>query len=300
MPVVRGWVVVLMALAMSLEAQAHSVFDGDQQERLAATLSGVVLLAFWMSYAWGCRLRRASPWRQACFHLTAVLAMAALLGPLDEWAKTSSTAHMVQHMTLMVVIAPLWVIARPLPQLAAATGRAGAALWRPMLRLTRHPLTVTYLHAAVIWAWHMPLFYMLAVRNPWWHVIEHACFLVSAGVFWWVILRSSGRQLPRAFLALLLTLMHTGFLGAILTFARTPLYGEARDLADQQLAGLVMWVLGAVPYLIASTWLGARWFVEIQRRTNDADAVRGSPRLPDSRSMCETVHSSPAADVKLR
>jgi putative membrane protein len=281
MPLGLRSALLLLALAISLDAQAHSVFDGDRQERFAATLSGMVLLAFWASYALGCRLRRAALWCQICFHLTTVLAMAALLGPLDDWAKTSTAAHMVQHMTLMVVIAPLWVIARPLPQLAAATGRIGAALWRPLLRLSRHPLTVTWLHAAVIWVWHMPFFYMLAVRNPWWHVIEHACFLVSAGAFWWVLLRSSGRQLPWAFLALLLTLMHTGFLGAILTFARAPLYGEARDLADQQLAGLVMWVLGAVPYLIASAWLGVRWFAEMQRRMQEADGVPASAR--DSR-----------------
>jgi len=60
--------------------------------------------------------------------------------------------------------------------------------------------------------------------------------------------------------------MHTGFLGAVLTFAGTPLYDEARSLPDQQLAGLIMWVPGAIPYLLASAWVGHRWDQQLHRR----------------------------------
>ena len=267
-----AWPTLLLALPAN-PAWAHSVFDGDTQERLAAGLSALLLGTIWLLYVLGSRRKPALRWQAVCFHATSVLAAIALLGPLDDWAKTSTTAHMVQHMALMVVIAPLWVISHPLPQIAAASGRAGALIWRPMLRLTRHPLATTYLHAAAIWIWHMPWFYMLAVRNPWWHVFEHACFLVTAGLFWWVVLRSPSRLLAMALLALLLTLMHTGFLGAILTFANEPIYDESRSLADQQLAGLVMWVVGAVPYLLASAWLGHRWLLRLKRQMleqNDA------------------------------
>lgn len=61
------------------------------------------------------------------------------------------------------------------------------------------------------------------------------------------LLAGAAKRAPWALLALLFTLMHTGFLGAVLTFAESPLYGEARSLADQQLAGLIMWVVGSVP-----------------------------------------------------
>ena len=104
--------------------------------------------------------------RAGMFHATAFVCALALFGPLDGWAKTSTAADMVQHMLLMMVVAPLWV---------------------------------------------------------------------------------------------LFTLMHTGILGAILTFADAPMYGEARDLGDQQLAGLIMWVVGGVPYLLASGWIAHRW-----------------------------------------
>jgi cytochrome c oxidase assembly factor CtaG len=146
-----------------------------------------------------------------------------------------------------------------------------------MLCLSRHPLLAAYLHGAVIWFWHTPHFYMLAVRNPWWHIVEHACFLVTAGLFWWALLNANTRRLPWALLALLLTLMHTGILGALLTFARAPLYGEVRDLADQQLAGLIMWVLGAIPYIGASAWLGHRWYRQILRRIGGAPELARGP-----------------------
>ncbi len=260
--------IVLCALLLpaSRPATAHNPLTSEGQEQLAGWLTAVLLLVFWGLYIWGARRHRPAAWRQCVFHGTAVLAVLTLLGPLDDWAKTSTAAHMVQHMLLMVVIAPLWVLARPLPALSAVTGAAGRALWNPLLALTRHPILCAWIHGAAIWFWHMPLFYMLAVENPWWHAVEHGFFIGTAGLFWWSVLRSSHRNAPWAMLALLLTLMHTGFLGAILTFANEPLYGEARDLQDQQLAGLIMWVLGAIPYLLASAWATHRWYGQLMRR----------------------------------
>jgi cytochrome c oxidase assembly factor CtaG len=170
---------------------------------------------------------------------------------------------MIQHMVLIVVIAPLGVLTRPLPQLVAGGLRAFLPLWRPVLRLVRQPMLTAYLHGFAIWVWHLPWFYMLAVESPGWHTFEHICFLATAGLFWWAVLRSSSRNLPTAALALLFTLMHTGFLGAILTFSRVQLYDESRTLADQQLAGLIMWVAGAFPYLLGISWLARRWYQRI-------------------------------------
>jgi cytochrome c oxidase assembly factor CtaG len=190
----------------------------------------------------------------------------AVLGPLDQWAQNSASAHMSQHMLFMVVIAPLWVLSGPLPQLAAATGRGGALVWGPLLRFTRHPMLAAWLHGLVIWFWHTPRFYLLALEHPWWHVLEHALFLATAGLFWWAVLRQGRGRTHWALFALLLTLMHTGFLGAVLTFARAPLYGSAGSLPDQQLAGLIMWVPGAIPYLLAAAWVGYRGYRQLRRQ----------------------------------
>jgi putative membrane protein len=269
-------------------AFAHSPFSGEAQEQLTAILTAIVLALFWGVYLRGAWLRPPGLARWVTFNLTAVLAVLALLGPLDDWAKASTAAHMTQHMMLMVVIAPLWVLCRPLAQIVAGGGRPAAAFWMPMLRLSSRPMWAAYLHGFMIWFWHLPYFYMLAVENPWWHAIEHACFLVSAGIFWWAILRFGKLGAGWALLALLLTLMHTGFLGAVLTFAQAPLYGEARDLEDQQLAGLIMWVLAAIPYMAASAWIGHRWFRQLDsgvrpvhgRPNSSLRPLRRGPSVP--------------------
>lgn len=250
----------LLLLGYSAPALAHDLLSGGTHERLAGLCTALLLLAFWGSYAVGSHRHPPGALRAAIFHGTMVFAVLVLMGPLDEWAKTGSAAHMTQHMLLMAVIAPLWVLSRPLPQIAAGSGRIGATIWRPLLKLTRHPLWAVNLHGAIVWFWHLPLFYMVATASPWWHALEHACFLISAAVFWWAVLRASSARTPWALLALLLILMYTGFLGAVLTFAGTPLYAEARSLQDQQLAGLVMWVPGAMPYLAAAAWLSWRWY----------------------------------------
>lgn len=250
-------------------AFAHNPITSRGDGQIPALLTLLMLLAFWLFYLLGVRRKRPATHQIFLFHTAAILCGFAVLGPLDDWAKTSSAAHMAQHMLLMVVIAPLWVLSRPLAQIIAGTGRLWAWLWRPMLRLTRYPLATAYIHGAIIWFWHMPYFYMVAVENVWWHAVEHVCFIVTAGIFWWAILRSRRQNTHWALLALLFTLMHTGFLGALLTFASTPLYGEARSLGDQQLAGLIMWVVGGVPYLTAAAWVGNSWYRQLQQRMDD-------------------------------
>ncbi|MDO8906924.1 MAG: cytochrome c oxidase assembly protein [Pseudohongiella sp.] len=253
-------VVAIALLVISNDALAHNPFSGSIEQRIAGSISALLLLSFWWVYVRGSN--RVSPGfnQELGFYLICVICGITILGPLDELASNSTAAHMSQHMLLIVVIAPLWVLTRPLPQLVAGGLRLMLPFWKPLLRLVRQPMTTAYLHGAAIWIWHIPWFYMLAVESPGWHTFEHACFLVTAGLFWWAVLRCSSRNLPTAALALLFTLMHTGFLGAILTFARLPLYDESRTLADQQLAGLIMWVAGAFPYLLGISWLARRWY----------------------------------------
>jgi putative membrane protein len=253
-------------LIVSAPAIAHSPLEGDTQERLAASLTAALLGIFWLLFVVGARRIPPERWRAVLFHAVAAGCAFTLLGPFDDWAKTGIAPHMAQHMLLMAVIAPLWVLSRPLPQLITAAPGLYRVLWGPLFSLVRHPLTCAWLHAAAIWFWHTPRFYMMAVEDPWWHALQHASFLLTAGLFWWSVLQGAARRAPWSLLALLFTLMHTGFLAAVLTFAREPLYGEARDLADQQLAGLIMWVPGALPYLLAATWVTYLWYQRLIRR----------------------------------
>ena len=186
-----------------------------------------------------------------------LLTVVAVFGPLDRWAETHSGVHMVQHLLLIVVVAPLGALASPLPQWRAATPHRWRRYWNALAACGRSPLAAAILHAAAIWIWHAPRPYLLALGNPWWHWAEHASFVATGWLFWWAVLHARRERLPQALLALLMTLIHTGLLGALLSFARVPLYAEA-DLHNQQLAGLVMWVPGALFYLAAAVWLAHR------------------------------------------
>lgn len=245
----------LAALAWPMAAQAHgSVFSGDTAHAPIWLSQGLFTFA-WFSYAWGARRRRPPPGRRLAFHASMLVAGVALFGPFDEGAARSTAMHMVQHMLLMVVVAPLAVIARPLAQWRAALGPVADTVWRALSQLSRRPMACALLHAAALWGWHAPGPYMTAVMHTGWHVVEHASFLFTGWLFWWSVLRPGRAQVLQAALALLFTLTHTGLLGAVLTFAREPLYWrESRALWDQQLAGLVMWIPGGMAYLLAAVW----------------------------------------------
>lgn len=249
-------------------ASAHGLLEGHLRlaERLPLLLAALLLGAAWLLYLIGCRRVPAHGREALWLHLAMLVALLAVFGPLDDWAETSTSLHMLQHMLFIIVIAPLWALARPLPQWRAAAGRWLQPLYHGVLRCGRYPLALAVLHGAVIWAWHSPQLYRLALEDPWWHAIEHACFLLSAWLLWWSCLRANPRQVPQALMAILLTLMHTGLLGALLTFGNRPFYGESRELADQQLAGLLMWVPGGLVYLAGAAWITWRWLTRIWRR----------------------------------
>lgn len=268
MPVMLPVLFLALLLGWATPAVAHGLFDGHLAERSPVLLSALLLLGAWLLYGLGARRVRPHRGERWWMHGAMLIALYAVFGPLDEWAETSTSLHMTQHMLFMLVIAPMWVLARPLPQWQAMLGRRVQPLWRPLLRCLRYPVPLAMLHGALIWIWHSPSLYLLALENLWWHMVEHACFLLSAWLFWWSALRASPARMPQALMALLLTLMHTGLLGALLTFANQSFYGDWRDVADQQLAGLIMWVPGGLVYLGAAAWIGWRW---LERRARQAD-----------------------------
>lgn len=271
MPVIAGIALLLMAHP----AAAHGLLDSHLGERLPLIISALLLGTAWLLYGLGARRVRAHGREALWMHLAMAIAVLAVFGPLDAWAETSPSWHMFQHMLFMLAIAPLWALARPLPQWRAACGPLLQPLWRGLLRLGRYPVPLALLHGALIWIWHTPALYLLALENLWWHMLEHASFLFSAWLFWWACLRAPPQQVPQALMALLLTLMHTGLLGALLTFGSSSFYGEHRDIADQQLAGLLMWVPGGLVYLAGAGWIAWRWLGRSWRRTT-------RPFVPDT------------------
>src|SRR2546425_3358681 len=189
--------------------------------------------------------------------------LCALASPFEALTHRWLAAHMVQHLLLMVVVAPfLWMGAPVAPLfvglprsirrmvLASARSRMGRRLTRGLL----HPSVGWVAFALSFWGWHVPALYDLALESDLWHHVEHACFLVSALLFWRpVILAWPARMtwprwtmIPYLGLAMFQSLP----LAAILTFSDRVIYAGYSSLEDQALAGVIMWVPGSLPLLL--------------------------------------------------
>lgn len=221
------------------------------------------------------RSRRLPPSpRTLCFLAGWAVLTAALVGPLEHWAHTSLTGHMSQHMILILLAPPLLVLARPLPVLLRGMPAGIARLLQPLAgrlygRSAGSGLAAFLAHGLTIWIWHLPGPYQLALASQPIHDLEHAMFLFTSLWFWWTLLvpaRQGGGDFGPACLWAVLTVMHTGMLGALLTFAPALLYpahpggwSGLSPLEDQQLAGLVMWVPGGIGYTVAALTLCMFW-----------------------------------------
>lgn len=211
--------------------------------------------------------------RTLAFFSAVLLLVLALVWPLDAWSGLSFAAHMGQHMVLLALAPPLLVLARPgamvLRGLPQALQRAVLAPRRwPLAALSRRGANsigaTGLLHAAVLWGWHVPAAFELALRNEAVHWLEHVTLLASGMLYWRALLRARGGAAGWALASMLSTLLHTGVLGALLTLAPRPLYpsyavqhGVQAALADQQLAGLIMWVPMGTVYLVAALAVAA-------------------------------------------
>jgi len=210
----------------------------------------------------------------------------ALLSPLDGLSDVLFSAHMGQHELLMLVAAPLLVMGKPwltaawaLPDRWRAPFLAAgqAPVVRGPFRAVTAPAVILVLHAAALWIWHVPGLFQGAMRHEGVHALQHACFFLTAALFWWALV--SGRYgrggYGAGLLFVFITSMHSGILGALITFGRRlwyPLYdARARaagldPLRDQQLAGLLMWIPAGVILLVLGLALMAAWLGEAERR----------------------------------
>ena len=211
------------------------------------------------------------------FALGWVVLAAALVTPLHAAGERSFAAHMLEHELLMLAAAPLLVLSRPLgvalwafpPGLRQGLAAGGSALLGGAWRLLTAPVVATLLQAAVLWLWHAPRLFDLALAHPGWHVLQHLCFLISALLFWWAVLHGRGsHRLGVAVGCLFFTATVSGALGALMAFSNSPWYAgyaasglDAFGLTpaeDQQLAGVLMWVPGGLVHAGAGLVLLAR------------------------------------------
>jgi cytochrome c2 len=139
------------------------------------------------------------------------------------------------------------------------------------------PLSVFLIQASALWLWHIPSWYEAALHNDLIHALEHICFVLAGSLFWWAMVNGrygrSGYGL--GVLYVFLTAIHSSALGALVAVAPSVWYGEyARQaavwridaLADQQLAGLLMWIPAGVIFIVFGLALLAAWLGESERR----------------------------------
>jgi cytochrome c oxidase assembly factor CtaG len=209
----------------------------------------------------------------------------ALVSPLHEAGTRVFTLHMIEHELLMLVASPLMVAARPAGALLWGLPRAwrGYAGWL----LQRGPVkaawrgaselwSATALHAVVLWVWHAPVLFHDVLENEDVHIAQHVSFIVSGLIFWSAIFRCMrAHKEGAAILALFVSSLQAGFLGALMTMSKTLWYPFAPDPfpvcgltrgEDQALAGLVMWIPGCSVYVVVALIIMARWLALLGAR----------------------------------
>lgn len=225
-------------------------------------------------------------WQAAAFFAGWAVLTLSLVWPLDAFAEWSLAAHMAQHMLLMAAAPPLLLAGLAGPTcLAALPAGAARRVMRPLRRLMTAsaarflmlPAVAMAVQAAVMWGWHLPAAMDAAAHSDLVHDAMHLSFLLVGLLFWAALLRSLRQDAGPggAIIAIVGTMMQMGFLGALLTFAdraRYPYYFDRvphldlTPLEDQQLAGLIMWVPAALPYLVGGLMLAGTWLNRAERR----------------------------------
>jgi putative membrane protein len=251
-----------------------------------AAIAGLAGVTAW--YLRGAGRRKAigiaTPRRTVAFLAGVAVTLAAVVGPIPGWSDQLLWVHMVQHLLLTVVAAPLFALGAPVSTLRfglSPGSRRTVAGWSRTTRRWRRrigdppPLVIaTVVHIVLTWVWHAPWLYDLAVRNTAVHALEHVAFLGSA-VWVWIEIVATARRNRRAqalaTICLFALIVTGGVLGALLTFASRSVYevytgaGGLTALEDQQLAGALMWVPPSFVYAIVALRRFAAWM----RRTEE-------------------------------
>jgi putative membrane protein len=229
----------------------------------------------------------AVSWRRSALFVAGLgTIVVALASPVDAGAATRFSVHMVQHLLLALVAAPLLVLARPVTlALQASTPATRRRLVLPLLH--SRPLVVLSSppvawcgFALVMWATHFSPLYEAALTDPGLHALEHLAYLGSALLFWSVVAGvdpGPARLSPPArILYLFLAMPQMTFLGLAIYGARHalyPVYGSGpAALADQRLAGALMGGGGVLVFLPAVGVLLLDWWAREERAAARADA----------------------------
>ena len=231
----------------------------------------------------------------------------ALLSPVETYSGTLLTVHMVQHLLLQMVAAPLFLVAAPVTLLLRAVGprsraRILAVLHSWPVRAVMYPLVAWLVFAAVNWGVHLSPLYDAALEDEGLHVVEHVVMFGAALLFWFPVVGADPGPwrlpYPIRLFYLFLAMPQNSFLGVAILNAGEVLYPHyatvVRDwgpdpLVDQQAAGTLMWVWGDLTFLLAMLLVIVAWVREEERRNarrearDDAELARTEDATRPSR-----------------
>ena len=213
--------------------------------------------------------RGTAAWRAGLFALGLLAIWAGLVWPLDAMGESLFSAHMAQHIVLMGVAAPLLVLGLPIPTIIRALPRewqrrlALAVRWEPWRRFWEFISRIgvaTILQLAVFTFWHIPAMIAVALEDEIVHSTMHGSIFGVGLLYWTSIARMRPGQAGLDVLSLFVNFKYMLLMGALIGFAPQPFYDSYADrvaswgftlLADQQLAGVLMMVVGSMMYLKA-------------------------------------------------
>jgi putative membrane protein len=224
---------------------------------------GIVFGLVAATYAWRFQSGRRnlpgflSPWRLAAFLAGALALWVAAASPLAHWDQGHLTGHMIQHLLIMTVAAPLLLLGEPLYVLGRRRQPSASGGWR-----SPHPLLCWFAGTFTVIVWHVPALFELGMS---WHGFQHATFFLAGLLFWVPVIRPwptvARWPLWSIPLYLFLATLPCDGLSAFLAFCGRVIYphyaahahcdGPALSaLDDQQRAGALMWFWVTIAYLL--------------------------------------------------
>ena len=266
-------------------------------------------LVYWQMYAGINRRHPSNPVPRG--RLWAWLAglgaiIAALASPIEFYDTTLFSVHMIQHLLLSFVAAPLLVLAAPITLLLRWVSPEARRRWvLPVLesrvvRFISHPLIAWIAFAGVMWFSHFSPLFDAALDDFALHRLEHALFLGTALLFWWPVIGADPSPhrmaFPARILYLALGMPLSSLLGLVIFSARQPLYPHYADLVrdwgptvmeDQALAGGIMWAGGDGAFVLALVLTVAAWLRHEERENKREDARLARARAAAAASSRE-------------
>lgn len=253
-------------------------------------------------YAWGVvRLRRDSPefrfpnWHLWCFGAGWVALILGLVSPIDTYSDDLFWVHMLQHVLITMVVAPLMLLGAPATlALRASSPRVRREYLRPLLesRVVRgltYPPVALLIFVAGVWSWHLPSAYDAAIADEALHFVEHGVFLFGALLFWWVVIGVDASRLRPHYVwrsaLLVVAILQNIALGLILTNVSDAVYvtyetaASLRDwgptaVEDQRIGAGIMWVPGSMMFALAIVATVYFWAEREGMKGRQSDAVR--------------------------